>query len=362
MGSNVTKEYIPQLDGIRGLAIILVLAFHYFGEFTVFSFGWCGVDLFFVLSGYLITSRLIALQQQKNALKKFYINRALRILPVYYLALVASYLAFNFLVKNENLYLFTFYNHNWLSFVLFFQNWSLIFFNGVKENYLDHFWSLAVEEQFYLLWPFLLYRLGQKKFFPQLLFVIFVAIIATRCLLFIRYHDLLNYKYYFYNTFCRMDGFLAGCILFLYQNKLCAKNYRWYYLASFTAIIVVIIITGDAKANNPFFATIGLTLIAITFAGMIDTSVKNPKSILSAIFNFKWLKFTGKISYGLYIFHWLVLKACYERAANWFTQKAGLPDTLSNIISACSCIIVSYIISFLSYKYFELFFLKRKLR
>ena len=100
--TTVIKQYIPQLDGIRGLAIILVISFHYLGNIPIFSFGWCGVDLFFVLSGYLITSRLITLQKQKNHLIKFYTNRALRILPLYYLTLIIFYAGFNLLVKKEN--------------------------------------------------------------------------------------------------------------------------------------------------------------------------------------------------------------------------------------------------------------------
>ena len=139
--TNIIKGYIPQLDGIRGLAIILVISFHYLGNIPLFSFGWCGVDLFFVLSGYLITSRLIVLQQQKNHLVKFYTNRALRILPLYYLTLIIFYIGFNLFVKKEHFYLFDFYNHNWASFVLFFQNWS---FNILRRSKGKFFGPLLV--------------------------------------------------------------------------------------------------------------------------------------------------------------------------------------------------------------------------
>jgi len=360
--TDVTKRHIPQLDGIRGLAIILVISFHYWGNIPIFSFGWCGVDLFFVLSGYLITSRLIALQQQKNSLQKFYINRALRILPLYYLVLIIFYIGFSLLVKKQNFYLFNFYNHSWLSFVLFFQNWSLIFYNGVKENFLDHFWSLAVEEQFYLIWPFFLYLFWQKKYFFRLIFVVIILIIITRTYLYINHPGILDYKYYFYNSFCRMDGFLIGGCLNVLQKIKLNKQFNLYYLISLISVTIGIIITGNAKGYNPFLSTIGFTLIAIVFAGLIQIATNNSSGILSTIFKYGWLRFTGKISYGLYIFHWLILRALEPRFENWFMKSGFFNGPAANGVSLFICLGISYLVSGISYFYFESYFLKRKVR
>ena len=98
---NIIKGYIPQLDGIRGLAIILVISFHYFRNIPLFSFGWSGVDLFFVLSGYLITSRLIALQEQKNSFKKILYKQGIKNLAPLLLTLILFYTGFNLLVKKD---------------------------------------------------------------------------------------------------------------------------------------------------------------------------------------------------------------------------------------------------------------------
>lgn len=359
---TVSRGYIPQLDGIRGLAIILVITFHYWGNIPVFSFGWCGVDLFFVLSGYLITSRLIALQQQQNSLKKFYINRALRILPLYYLVLIIFYVGFNLLVKKQNFYLFEFYNHSWLSFVLFFQNWSLIFYSAVKENFLDHFWSLAVEEQFYLIWPLFLYLFWQKKYFFKLIFIIIVSIIIVRTVLYINHPGIFDYKYYFCNSFCRMDGFLIGGCLYVLQKINLNKKFNLYYLTAFASLTAGIFFTGNAKGYNPFLSTIGFTLIAIVFAGMIQTAINNSPGILSTIFKYRWLRFTGKISYGLYIFHWLVLRAMEPRFENWFVKSGYFSGPAANGVSLFLCLAISYLISVISYYYFETYFLKRKVR
>lgn len=359
--TSVNKEYIPQLDGIRGLAIILVISFHYLGYIPLFSFGWCGVDLFFVLSGYLITSRLIILQEQKNHLIKFYKNRALRILPLYYLSLILFYAAFNLLVKKENLYLFDFYNHNWISFALFFQNWTLTSSGGIQENFLEHFWSLAVEEQFYLVWPFFLYKFWRKKYFYKLAFIIIVLIIITRTFLYIQYSAWPDYRHYFYNTFCRMDAFLIGGCLYLFQKKNNATRFTWYYFAAFLIVVLGIYFTGNASHVNPFTSTIGYTLIAISFAGLIYAASSNSSKLLSVIFNYRWLKFTGKISYGLYIFHWIILKALEIRLELWLLQFNFSGHT-AHRLSLLICVVISYLISVISYFYFELYFLKRKVR
>ena len=232
----VLRKNIPQLDGVRGLAIIMVVSFHYFGYISIFSFGWCGVDLFFVLSGYLITSRLIATENQKNRFLKFYTNRALRILPLYFLVLIIFYIGFNLLVKKENLSLFDLYRYNWISFVLFFQNWTLMHYGNIQENFLEHFWSLAIEEQFYLVWPFFLYTFRQHKYFYKLVFLLVILIILTRTSLYILYPAWKDYRHYFYNTFCRMDAFLIGGCLFLVQKKYKANKFTWWSVASVVAI------------------------------------------------------------------------------------------------------------------------------
>lgn len=361
--TTVMKGHIPQLDGIRGLAILLVISFHYWGNIAVFSFGWCGVDLFFVLSGYLITSRLIALQQQKNSLKKFYINRALRILPLYYLTLLIFYVGFNLLVKKQNFFLFNFYNHNWLSFGLFCQNWSLIFYHGVKENFLDHFWSLAVEEQFYILWPFFLYTFWNKKYFYKLVFVIIILIIITRSLIYIKYPEWSDYRHYFYNTFCRMDAFLIGGCLFLLQKENKAKQYTRYCFAAVIILILGIYFTGNAGGiANPFISTAGFTLIAIMFAGLIYAASSNSLKLISIIFNYRWLKFIGKISYGLYIFHWIVLRILELKMEQELVRYFHFNSAIAHAMSLFVCLAISYFISVISYFYFELYFLKRKVR
>ena len=132
--------YYPALDGLRGLAILLVVVYHNFGFIHYSSFGWLGVDLFFVLSGFLITEILLNTVGKKGFLRNFYARRALRIFPLYYLSLFV----FLFLLPALNLFPGSEYyvgNQGWLWAYL--QNWLFIFRENESTVTLHHLWSLA---------------------------------------------------------------------------------------------------------------------------------------------------------------------------------------------------------------------------
>jgi peptidoglycan/LPS O-acetylase OafA/YrhL len=354
------KNYIPELDGVRGLAIILVVGFHYF--FNIFPFGWIGVDLFFVLSGYLITSRLISTEKREDRFSIFYKNRILRILPIYYAAFFSFFVGYHLLVSSKNLPFFSFYDKNWLSFVMFFQNWSFIEYGQVKENHLQHFWSLAIEEQFYLIWPLLIFKFRRNIYFFKAILFVLLSIIALRTFLFIKYPDPIYSVHYYYNTFCRMDSFLLGGVLFLYQQKNKAKQFVNYFFTATLILILGIIITGNAKISNPFISTIGFTLIALMFTGLIHNVTTHSTKIISHVFNYSWLKFVGKISYGLYIFHWIVLRVLEPKLSQQVSEYIGLSHENSHWFSLFGCLAISFLLSVISFFYFESYFLKLKRR
>ena len=358
-GSYISsKKYIPQLDGIRGLAILLVITFHYFGFLKIFSFGWSGVDLFFVLSGYLITSRLYALKNDKNYFSKFYINRALRILPVYYLSLIFFYIGFNLLLSPVNLPSFTYYNRYWWSFFLFLENWTFIK-EWPAQDHLLHFWSLAIEEQFYLIWPLFLYVFLSKKYFSKLILLLLLVIITLRCVIYLQHPEFREFPYYLINTFCRMDGFIIGGVLFLIQQKRNLKPVQNFYLLLIAVIAAGIYFTNTTQAN-PFISTIGYTLLALFFAGLINFITINPNSSLSNAFKVWWLRFIGRISYGLYIYHWIIYRFLHPKISFWMNNILIDQKDLVNWVSLFTCLIVSLVISTISYFYFESYFLKMK--
>ena len=159
-------KYYEKIDGLRFIAIFLVLIEH----FAIFigrhiSAGYFGVDLFFVISGFLIST--ILLKDNNNSFQKNYLNfigrRTLRIFPIYYLTILILYLLNLPVVKEEIFYLISYsYNYAWAS-------------SGYPLNPVAHFWSLAVEEQFYLFWPFIILLL--KNYYKFLLFLIITIII-----------------------------------------------------------------------------------------------------------------------------------------------------------------------------------------
>ena len=159
-----------------------------------------------------------------------------------------------------------------------------------------------------------------------------------------------------------MDGFLIGGCLYIFQKNRNNKMPSFYYLGAFIIIITGIFLTGNANGNNPFLSTIGFSLIGVTFAGLIEYATNNSNRLLSTIFNYPWLKFTGKISYGLYIFHLIVLRSLQLRIENRLLKSGNFNDEAANGISLFVCLGISYLISVISYFYFESYFLKRKVR
>jgi peptidoglycan/LPS O-acetylase OafA/YrhL len=154
------REYIPAFDGLRAVAIIGVLLFHLGG--TTFSVGWTGVILFFVLSGYLITGILLDAKGSGGYFRNFYIRRALRIFPAYYLVLLLT--AATIYIVAPTSPVFGPGAFEWNYFIFYVQNYWL----GIQAyqtplaGILGHTWTLAIEEQFYLIWPAIVYFLGRR--------------------------------------------------------------------------------------------------------------------------------------------------------------------------------------------------------
>ena len=157
------RTYYPALDVLRGIAILLVFFYHNFSFLQVFEFGWIGVDLFFVLSGFLITDILLSSQGGRNFFRNFYARRFLRIFPLYYITLIAFFLLAPYVFSQQNADVVTYYNTNQLWFWSHLQNWLFVNKGMSSSPMLSHFWSLAVEEQFYLFWPLIIFILKDLK-------------------------------------------------------------------------------------------------------------------------------------------------------------------------------------------------------
>ncbi len=355
---NPTK-YVPALDGLRGLAILMVICYHYFPGIRLFSIGWAGVDLFFVLSGYLITGRLQATLDSKHYFENFIKNRILRVFPLYYAVLIIFFIAVYIHAKDGNSSASTFYSSHWVSFFIFTENWSFIFYGLPDDSYLNHFWSLAIEEQFYFFWPWVIYFISPVRRRLMVICLFILGIVITRTYLY--EFSSLEFNYYF-NTFCRTDSLLIGAVL----SQLYSENLKipGRFVNILFAILFFIIITGiyvmkSAGLFSPFMATAGYTCLAFWYACILYMILEE-YSLVKSFFSIPILRYTGKISFGLYVFHWPVLLILRNKATIWGSSHFQFSKSTLSMTSTGISILITFTLSALSYRYFESRFLKYK--
>ena len=356
VNKNKVKHY-PALDGLRGLAILLVIFYHNFGFINYSVFGWVGVDLFFVLSGFLITAILLNTVNAENYLKNFYARRILRIFPLYCLSLIIFLfiLPYFFPLKAQAQF---YLDHQWW-YWLYLQNWLLSFHFPITTSYLNHYWSLAVEEQFYLIWPLIILWLRKPK--PLLIFMIFLLILllAARSAVWMQKIEGLNYTTFY--TFTRIDGICIGCMLALLHRI------NFNFLRNNTGVIVILLAIlnfGFYFLNQigefPYLAFVGYTTFAAMFGLLVHEAVSGETKVINFIFTRRILIFFGIISYGLYIFHWPVYELLYPVFQKTISNSLDISSTLNRAISAILVTVIAIIISVFSYYGFENKFLKLK--
>ena len=308
---TIKREHYPALDGLRGIAILLVVFFHNFGFINYFYFGWLGVDLFFVLSGFLITDILLREVGSRNFLKNFYVRRVLRIFPLYYLFLIIFlFILPNFQSYKDNI-IYYIDNQWWLWAYL--QNWLYVFKIPEDTNVLLHLWSLAVEEQYYLIWPFVILIFRKPKFLLAISLFLLLGIILLRFYLWHR--NIEGLHYFGLYTFTRIDGLCIGSALAL------VRILKPKFVTNFTAPIILSIAALNFifyfinKTNDfsfPYFAFIGYTTFAVVFAVLVHEAATTNKNIITNILSISPLRFLGKVSYGSEIRKCEIVGLVYE--------------------------------------------------
>lgn len=351
------RPYYPALDGLRGLAILLVVLYHNFGFINYSIFGWIGVDLFFVLSGYLITRILLSSLNSPHYARNFFLKRILRIFPLYYLCLIIFIILLPAIGLYKNELQYDVDNQWWFWFYL--QNWLLSFNFPTTGNYLNHFWSLAVEEQFYLVWPFIILWLrSPKKLLVFVLGVLLLLLIARSIVWMYRFPHL-NYTTVY--TFTRIDGICIGCILALIHRI----NYD--FLRTRMAIIVIALAIMNfgfyflnQSGDFPYLAFVGYTTFAAMFGLLVHESVTGDTKLINLIFKNPLLRFFGIISYGLYVFHWPLYLMTAPFLYTFFFKNIHLSQELSKLGTSLIATMLAIGVSIISYYFFELKFLKLK--
>jgi len=354
--------HIAALDGLRGIAIFLVLLYHCLYPLRRLgsTVGWVGVDLFFVLSGFLITGILLDTRQNKNYFKTFYIRRSLRIFPLYYLFLIGFFIIAPILLNPNFLKPYHYYFDNQIWYWLYIPNWLITFNNHwppVPKPLLDHFWSLAIEEQFYLFWPFLVFICNRKVLIIICFFFIFQSIVIRN--IFENIGQDYSSSYVF--TFARLDAISIGAIIAIMirseKGKIILEKYTTLILILSTVLLILLtLINHNFSLKDEYFIRIGYTIIGFFFGAFLLYSLVTG-SVINKIGKTQFFRFLGKYSYGIYIYHWLIFPLLINYIAKWieiFTSNSIW------LIASFVCVAFIILLSIITFHLFEKQFLKLK--
>ena len=354
-----SRKHYPALDGLRGVAILLVLFLHNFGFMNYFFFGWLGVDLFFVLSGFLITEILLQTVGRPGYLKNFYSRRVLRIFPLFYLALVICLLI---LPRIGALHLEAgYYTGNQFWFWTYLQNWLFIFKEPYGDKLLLHTWSLAVEEQFYLVWPLLilLFR-TPRRLLVVMLFLLVLVGLARYAVWAYKIEDLAYSSLY---TFTRIDGLCIGSMVAILQRLdpgFLKKYNTWIVLLMAAINFGFYFLNNRSGFTLPYLAFAGYTTFAVLFGLLVYEAVQGDSRLVQVLLDNRPLKFFGRISYGLYVWHWPVYLLLFDRTRDTIFTAGGSSWRMAELGSGIFVSAVAVGISVLSFRYFEKPFLQLK--
>jgi peptidoglycan/LPS O-acetylase OafA/YrhL len=308
--TTANLRHVQALDGVRGTALLLVFCYHLLGSNPLPSHplldlllktagtGWIGVDLFFALSGFLITGILYDSLESPNYLRNFYLRRVCRIFPLYYFFILLLFLIFTVGIP---------LNTRPLSLLpLYLQNTPLWWNNihgGKVAAASSHLWSLAVEEQFYLAWPLIVLAVRKRQKLLWIALALVCAAPIARSILIMNGPPFdATYKL----TFCRMDALLAGGWLALMVRGDRPQIIRSYapitFLASIAGCFAIAWTTGNFDWHtNRSVNQFGYTLLAIAATSLIAMSL-NGNSLIAKIMSAKPLRVVGRYSFGLYVY------------------------------------------------------------
>ncbi|MDB5172193.1 MAG: oatA 2 [Phycisphaerales bacterium] len=344
---NWSAGHILVLDGLRGVAVLGVMFYHFLGVARpctgwaasvqkAASWGWCGVDLFFVLSGFLITGILLDAKGSHNYFKTFYVRRVLRIFPLYYGVLAAVAVAmripavsrfFGFEDIRASLWWMSAYLG---SFVLTVRHDKNMF------GPIGHFWSLAVEEHFYIVWPAIVWACTRRRLTVACLAFAAMALIS-RCVLVLKAGA--NEAPYML-TPCRVDGLALGALLALIvRSKLPVNLVRqWAWVlgaASAAALVGVGLKRGGFNHYGRTMNMAGFTLLAVAFTAAIALLISaRPASRIRKALETPALLSVGRYSFAMYVLH--------QTCARPFKEYLFPADKLGGLLHSANLGILTY--------------------
>ncbi len=289
---------VPELDALRGLAALAIVVYHF--ALSWFPIGWAAVDLFFVLSGYLITSIILEHQESPRFLGRFYLRRGLRIWPIYYLSLLVLLVLGPYLPRPTD----------WgrlAAYLTYTQNVERCWSATAREFswYFNHTWTLAIEEQFYLFWPALVRLAGRRRVAILALAMLSASVVARGC------------GVHWWTLLGRSDGLALGALL---ATGLRDRARLEWWLAGhrrglgFLAVVAagylgVVAARGGLPGHGmPLWPATTVLAINGLFVGAVGLVVLNTGRPALGWLRRRRLVYLGRISYGLYLYHMIVLR------------------------------------------------------
>jgi len=371
-------DHLLALDGLRGAAMILVFFNHAvalpLAEATtrldraahaIGYTGWVAIDAFFVLSGFLITGILLDTKGEPRWWPNFFARRVLRVFPLYYGALVALFILLPRLVRwSEPAFLTLQANQRWYWTYMVNLLAALTRVRGTPLG-TAHFWSLSVEEQFYLTWPFFVWACQPRSLFR----VAALAAAGGLCFrLALVLHDPGNARAAFFLTPGRLDGLMTGAALAVVARmpgglaRVAALAPR-VLTAALIALGLLAMVRGGLYVADPVVAVAAYPVVALVFGALLVMALtRPPSSRLVRVLSSDWLRKWGRYSYGIYVIHLPLLsaieyKTTFYRHGVALLGGSRLPATL---LFAAVGMSLSYTLGWLSYHLYEKRFLALK--
>ncbi len=331
---------------MRGLAIALVLLYHV-TPVRWASTGWIGVDLFFVLSGFLITGILWDGRHRPARARRFFVKRALRILPLYYGLLILMFVVVPAMDPLHKTAYQALKSDEWWYWT-YLQNWRIAFAHPNDGGSFGWFWSLAIEEQFYVVWPFVVWHASRDTIIRLCGAAIFSGLVIRVALLVLHAPGSDSILFIYVLTPCRLDGLAVGALVAMAirgpgGRLALARRIRLPAFISLLFVAAIAIILGiqgtEPTFRSPIVETLGYPALAVAFGGLLVAALGPLRSFFSS-WPLRWL---GIHSYGLYLLHPFVVRA--------FRQGSSLTfGSWEFALAAATC---SLFVAWLSYNLYE---------